>query len=156
MFNAHEYVSLWNRFEKQLTEDELAGVLKRSTPVSERGKNLIYPQRLKEWESCVKSRICSIYDGAEVINAIDAMELLDKDAPVEVVTDALFNYPHTPFSINIALNVIATFSKKGPEYVEELATIAPEFKQDEKFLDEIKSQNAVFEQELAQKQNSTA
>ena len=151
MFNANEYVSLWNRFEKQLTEDELASVMKKAKPIIERGESLIYPQRSQQWESCVKSRICSIYDGDEVVSAVGVMELLDKNADVATVTDSLFNYAHTPFSINIALNVIAAFSKKGPEYVEKLAEIAPEFAQDKKFLDEIKSQNANFEAELSLK-----
>ena len=153
MLNSHEFVTLWNRFEKQLTDDELSGVLKFANPIIERGRNLIYPQRSEQWEACVKTRSCSIYNGAEIVSAIQVMELLDKNAPVEVVTDALFSYPHTPFSVNLALNVVAAFSKKGPEYIEELSKIANEFKQDKKFLDEIKSQNAVFEQELSSQQN---
>ena len=149
--NAHEYVNLWNRFEKQLTDSELEGVLKISNPIIERGKNLIYPQRTEQWEACVKTRMCSIYNGSEVLSAISAMELIDKKASFETITDTLLQYPHTPFSLTVALNIITAFSKNGPEYAEKLASVLPDFHLNEKFLNEIKSQNAQFEQELTVK-----
>lgn len=152
MLNANEYEVLWNRFVKKLSDDEVERVAKVASPIIKRGNKIIYPQRKNEWEACVNTRVCSIYDGDEVKNAIDVMELLDKNATFEHATDTLFNYAHTPFSINIALNIIATFSKVGPDYLEKLAEIAPEFAQKKEYLDKIKAQNAEFEKELSASQ----
>ena len=148
MLNANEYVLVWKLFASKLTDEELKKIEKISKPIIERGKKLIYNQREAEWEACVNSRVCSTYSGAEVKSALSVMELLDKNASFEHASDMLFNYNHTPSSLNIALNIIAAFSKRGIEYVEDFGDIVPEFAQKKEFLDLIKAQNAEFKKEL--------
>lgn len=84
----------------------------------ERGKNIIFKERHAEWEKCVQERSLDIYHGEDLDAALEIMEALENNIPMEEVI-AIFNEQmHSACSQMIVRDIIFNFCIKGPEFFE--------------------------------------
>ena len=97
----------------------------------ERGKKIIFSERHKDWEECVKIRANDFYNGRELNDVLDIMEALDKGEPMENVQQMFKNQGHSGMSSALVRNIVYSFSSKGPEFFEATAEndIIPEVRE---------------------------
>ena len=84
----------------------------------ERGKSLIYPEKLQSWKKCVKVRAGDLFHGRELDDALLIMEMLDSGKSFEKVKETLDSQDHSGSSYGMAINIVYEFSKYGPEFFE--------------------------------------
>ena len=110
----------------------------------EKGKALIYPERTKEWEKCVKVRAGSIYNGHDLDCALILMEKLESGVLIEKVKTMLAEQGLSGGSAAMVRNIILHFSKRGPEFYE--STAREELSEAEKrVIEDKKRENAELE-----------
>ncbi len=81
----------------------------------ERGKKLIYPERYDMWCECVCSCASDLYNGLELINALEVMEALDKGLSLNEV-EKYIDDSHSGASFGKLSKIVLYFSKRGPEF----------------------------------------
>ena len=110
----------------------------------EKGKTLIYPERYEEWEKCVNARASDLYQGIDLENALEIMELLENGGTLDEAKKIFDNANHSGFSASMVRSIVLTFSKQGPDFYRE--TAFRELSEQEKDkLKEIFLQNRKFE-----------
>ena len=115
----------------------------------EAGKTLVYPQKQKEWEQCVKVRVSDLYHGAELKNAIDAMKVLQENGDFEKAKKVIDGAGHSGASYGMTMNIIISFSKVGPDFYEFMEPEDSKDPETQKFLEQVRKENQKFEEELA-------
>ena len=83
-----------------------------------KGKELIYPELQLKWVRCVDARIEELYYGRDLSIALDIMEALENDN----FDEALKIFVNLSSSIDSAIisNIVLEFSKKGPDFFEQI------------------------------------
>ena len=84
----------------------------------ERGKKLIEPEKFSEWEKCVEIRARDIYNGKDLEDALEIMKLLDEGGALKEAWNILDKREHSASSYAIIESIIATFSKRGKEFLD--------------------------------------
>lgn len=115
----------------------------------EAGKGIVYPQKLDEWEKCVRGRVSDLYHGADLANAIEAMKELEKTGDFAKAKKVIDNANHSGASYGMVMRIIVNFSKKGPDFYE---FMEPEYSKEPKtkaFLDKLREENKKYEAENA-------
>lgn len=95
--------------EKQMARKNAEGWYKR-------GLELIYPQKADAWKQCVESRVDDLYDGADLVNALEIMEALAQGKSIEEAIAIFEGANHSGSSGNMVLRIVANFSKRGTEF----------------------------------------
>lgn len=119
-------------------EEYISGEIYRIKMV---GKSLIYPQRQQAWDELVMKQVNSLI----ILNiALQKMQALEAGKSFEEV-DGMHNIPGSVDSY--VRQVIAFFSKQGPDYYEATAfqEISDEMKE---YLMQKRKENAQFQSEL--------
>ena len=96
----------------------------------ERGKALVYPERIEEWKECVQDGVRDSYRGTDLDQALVLMEKLESGASMEEVKE-MFDKQRNfgPFEEKVRSRILH-FSKRGPEFYE--ATADRELSDEEK------------------------
>ncbi len=81
-----------------------------------RGETLIYPGKKKKWYKTVENCAKDSYDGAYLDNVLDIMESLEKSEDVQDAINILNDAGHSANSEAIVLDIVTSFSKRGPEF----------------------------------------
>ena len=84
----------------------------------ERGRKIIYPEKIEKWKEYMDCSIRGIYHGAEIETALGLIEKLEAGASIEEVEKELDAQNHSGTSHEIVRLLILHFSKKGPEFYE--------------------------------------
>ena len=96
----------------------------------ERGQAIIFPERYEKWEECVKARVSDLFRGADLNDALEIMEALEKGASIEEVKNIFKSQQHSGESASMVRNIVFGFSTKGPDFWEATASkVSPEAKQ---------------------------
>lgn len=82
----------------------------------ERGKKMIYPEKWDNWHKCVEARASDLYHGADLVNALEIMEVLHDGKPMEEATAIFDKANHSVASAAMVLRVVTNFSDRGPEF----------------------------------------
>ncbi len=127
-------------YEERMKREEEEAIAKIPTWI-ERGKALIFPERLEKWQECVEARAGDLYHGWDLEAALDIMEKLESGAPLEEVIDLYKEQGHSGASASMVRRIVFDFSRRGPEFYE--AAVARELDpEDRKILEEKKRENA--------------
>ncbi len=118
----------------------------KSSAWLERGKKLIYPQRNKDWEKVVSTGMASRLLGACVEAALEVMEAIDKNVPIEQIKEIVTKHDNAGVGHARTMEYVLYFSKKGSEVYEMLEKDIQ--KESRKVLNSIKAANSRFESEL--------
>lgn len=151
---------LVKRNEKESAKEK-AQAIKNIPNWIERGKVLIFPERYKEWEECVRLRTNDLYRGGEIELALQIMEDLENGMSMEEAKEEfkrLTNECNSTGTFDTLIrNVVLCFSKKGPEFWEatcsdfEREVLSEEQKQ---FLEEKRQENIELSQLYASTKES--
>ena len=95
-----------------------------------RGERFIYPERAEEWKKCVEARASDLYHGMDLDAAIEIMEKLESGATLDEAKELLDSQDHSGASYGMVRNIIFSFAKQGPKFLEHTAygEISPENK----------------------------
>ena len=113
------------------------------------GEEMVYPEKLDSWKKSIENSRQDPMYGLDIQRAIEVMRTLDTDTEIKDVVERFKGNTH--FGTNI-LKLIISFSKRGPEYIEQFMNesgrkITPEFAE---MLEKIKGENKQYAQnELA-------
>ena len=123
----------------------------------EKGKLYIYPQREKAWKDYLEKSAKSVYHGKDVENALVIMDALDKGISQNDAIKLLLEQDGSFKFKNSVSNIIFKYSKRGPEFLEELSgkKLTPERLE---IIEKKKQENAIFarkEKELHENKNRT-
>lgn len=103
----------------------------------ERGSDLAFPQKREEFQ---KFAIGMIENSPKIIGAVNIMEMLDENVEPEEIKSAYERGKEIPEE---TLKIVASFSKRGPEFYREVEHENPEW------LQEIEQQNKYLARELS-------
>lgn len=105
-----------------------------------RGSNIIFEERLEDWKRCVIVRSNDLYSGVDLNCALNIMEALESETPMDEVVNIFDNQNHSAVSATIARSILFSFSSKGPEFYE--ATACEEISdENRKIIDAKKEEN---------------
>lgn len=108
-----------------------------------RGEALIYPERKESWYKCVENRASDLYNGNDLVSALEVMEALEQGKTIEEATKIAENAGHSGSSWVMMMKIVTIFSKQGPAfYRSNHKEIKPEI---EKYLQKIESENENYE-----------
>ena len=82
----------------------------------ERGKKLIPAEKYKAWERFVKEEAINIYYGSTIEEALEIMEALENNMPIQEVEKLFLNQSHSGTSFSRVKKIVYQFSKRGPEF----------------------------------------
>ena len=105
----------------------------------EKGQQLVFPNRFDKWVKHVQMSATSIYYGKDIEDALEIMEALDKDIPMDKIKELFEKQDQA--SRNYIRQTVFEFSEKGPEFYEETAT--EEFTDEEKLIIESKKRENI-------------
>ncbi len=137
----------WDKMIAAIEEKERkesAAALAKVDGWIEEGKELIYPERSKEWEKCVNVRAHDLYHGADLEAALDIMKMLDANCTIEEAKEQFRKQDHSNNSAAVVDSIILHFSKRGPEFFKENTKYMDEEIQE--ILDKTIEENKQFEQ----------
>ena len=121
----------------------------------EQGKDFVYPQKMKDWEKCVKARVEDLYHGLDLVNAIQAMEALKQnDGDFATAKAIIDDANHSGASYGMVMNIIVNFSKYGPDFYEFMEPEYSTMPQNKAYLDKVRKENEAYEKENAGKKPS--
>lgn len=101
----------------------------------ERGRKIIYPEKMNLWEIYVRGRG---YDK----KVLELMESLARGESVAVVDKQLEDYNLSGFGSSLIYNVVLNFSPRGPEFWRYVAYPASD--SDKKFVNDVEECNVIF------------
>lgn len=87
----------------------------RISKLVELGKKLIYPERFEEWRKRIDESLRGLLSGKPIEKAIEIMEMIEKDIPLEEVVEEFRDQEHFYEAVDYT---VLSFSKKGPEFFE--------------------------------------
>ena len=109
-----------NTFENtnEITEFEqkVKNAIKNIPNWIERGKKLIPAEKYKAWERFVKEEAIDIYYGRTIEEALEIMEALENNMPIQEVEKLFLNQSHSGTSFSRVKKIVYQFSKRGPEF----------------------------------------
>lgn len=143
------------RLHKEMEEKRIAEEKKAEEKIPEwieRGKKFIYPQQEEMWKYCVDVRAHDLYHGNDLENALDIMECLDNGGTIEEANKILDDENHSGTSYAMALSIVLSFSKRGPEFYRAVRGDNISAKQMEELI-KIEKENADYERELTEAEN---
>ena len=111
-----------------------------------RGREIIFEERWGSWYECVKGRAHDLYNGADLVHALEIMEALHAGKSIEEVSEIFNQANHSGASESMVLKIVANFSERGPEFYRHNThrTITPE---DEKLLEKLEWENGYYAQQ---------
>ena len=120
----------------------------------EKGKDITYPERLEEWERCVKARASDLYNGIDLENAIEIMEKLESGAAIEEAEKIFEDANHSGFSAGMVRSIVFTFSRRGPEFYEK-TNFGELSEENKKAVEDKKLENARLDKENDKKEKKS-
>lgn len=78
-----------------------------------KGEELIYPFRYTDWEQTVKASAISIYHGLITEHALDIMEAIEEEMPVDEIVKIFDKQGHSGWSASLTRNIVMMYSKNG-------------------------------------------
>lgn len=110
------------------------------------GKNIIYPERVKEWEKCVGTTTETTYGGEDLEKSITVMQMLDGGTSFANVQTYMEGLSSSENSTSRMENIILNFSKQGPEFFEYIKGGMENIDDNTKrMVDKIRNQNKEYE-----------
>lgn len=113
------------------------------------GQELVYPEKLEEWNKTVENSPESAFYGLDISKAIEVMRMLDTDKEVKDVVETFKGQEHCGGYVE---KLVLAFSKRGPEYMEQFISavgmeLTPKMKEK---IETLKTQNRQYaENELS-------
>ena len=120
-FNKREFEEEERKWKKDYEEKQKQKEKEAKAKIPEwieRGKSLIYLEKLQSWKKCVEVRASDLFHGRELDAALVIMEMLDSGKSFEKVKETLDSQDHSGSSYGMAINIVYEFSKYGPEFIE--------------------------------------
>lgn len=141
----------WSKDYAEKEYTRTCEALDKIPQVIEEGRKYIYPQRLEKWIECVCYRMAGIYNGVELINALQIMEALDEGKSVKEA-EKLIDDGHSGNSFGWLFNIVVNFSKRGVEFCKNSNYYKITIKEDQdrwsERCDQLDLENAQFQDEL--------
>ena len=113
------------------------------------GQELVYPEKLEEWNKIVENSSESAFYGLDISKAIEVMRMLDTDKEIKDVVETFKGQEHCGGYVE---KLVLAFSKRGPEYMEQFISavgmeLTPKMKEK---IETLKTQNRQYaENELS-------
>jgi len=103
-------------FEKQKKE-HINNIPDLSKYWKARGREIIDKSKWESWDQIVDIRLDDIYQGAELKECLDIVELLDNGGTLDAAKELIFNQCHSGRSFNLVCSIVQKFSLRGQEFV---------------------------------------
>lgn len=78
-----------------------------------KGEELIYSFRHTDWEQTVKAIAISVYRGLITEHALDIMEAIEEEMPVDEIVKIFDKQGHSGWSASLTRNIVMMYSKNG-------------------------------------------
>ena len=144
-----EYI---DNIKKERARDQ-AEALKKVPMYINKGKELIYPFRLKEWEEFVIADATGTYNGLLTRDITDLLIAIEEGKTVEELLKMFKEQNHSGFSASVTRSMIMRFSKNGYPFFE--ATKFGEFSEKEiGFYETIIRENEMYEKSQSETNSS--
>lgn len=105
------------QIEKEQREAQQKARQKAKIPsLIERGKAIIYPQRLESWKERVEDSVNGLFHGRDVEEALTIMEGLENGMSYDEANEIITKSGHSGGSYTCVMGTIINFSKKGPDF----------------------------------------
>lgn len=111
---------------KGRTKEEIIKEAEEKIPFwIEESKELILPEKLKEWEDYIRSTTKTLNCEFILNSAIEIMKNLEYEENTDNILEILLNQGHSGFTLLIIENIITKFSKKRSNFLEKTSLDLP-------------------------------